>query len=56
MGDRDGWRKQMAPWRGGLADCGQLALALATIKEDSTVNTACVPPLVSVICSFRLLD
>ena len=34
----------MAPWKSGLADCGQLALALATIREDSSVNTARAPP------------
>lgn len=46
-------------WKGVLADCGQLALALATIREDSFVNKARAPFAFSLfflplaICSFR---
>lgn len=40
----------MAPRKSSQADCGQLALALATIRGDLSVNTACVPPPV---CLFE---
>ena len=34
----------MASWRSGVADCGQLASALAKIREDSSDNTAHAAP------------
>jgi len=42
----------MAPRKSSLADCGPLALALATIREDSSVNTARAPPPFCLFSSF----